>query len=245
MGSSRPSPCRTWGTATRRARSWPTRAWPVSNASFVCGRTRASAPRRAWTMRSRHPRCPAPRLPSGCAGCCCRGWRPTCSGPPGRCLRAAKLGGNVSAVYSRILNQVLVMVQDLDLRDWDNNPVPVQRRKLPAVREALDTVPCIIVSMQDEAVTSERATTEGHHYRIYPVQVAFVAAGDGDLSRHEDTYQDWHARVIDAFDTKALLATVPEVWDMDAEPGLILERAQIAQGYDYGGLVLMFTTCEV
>lgn len=154
----------------------------------------------------------------------------------------------MAANYYPILQAIKTIVDGLTLKDWNNNLLSSALRKLPKVDESIDTLPLLCIVPKDEPAKRIpfAFATGGPVYKVtYPCEVVAIAAGNRDFSTHLDTYMSWQSAIAAAFNTAANLKTlVPAVWDVNVRLGLIIDRAQVNDNYDYGGLTIDVATTE-
>ena len=147
--------------------------------------------------------------------------------------------------YYPILQAVQSRINALALTDWNNNPLPNAIRKLPKVDETIDALPLLCIALDDKP-PKRQVITFGPVYRVtYPVQVVWVADGNRDYTSNLSAYTNWEYQISNAFQTPAgLKASVASVWDVNVIPSLVLDRSEINDNYDYGGLTVEVVTTE-
>lgn len=144
----------------------------------------------------------------------------------------------MAANYYPILQAVQAMIGS-SLLDWNSQPLPFAIRKLPKVDEQIDTLPlgCIVPPAREP---EKIPIAFGPTYKVtYPVEVVFIAGNNRDFTDHLNTYMGWQNSVSVLFNTRdALKQIVPAVWDVNVRLGLIIDRSQVNDNYDYGGLTI-------
>lgn len=151
-------------------------------------------------------------------------------------------------VYERIMDEVVAAVRSDPLR-LAGADVPTDRRKLPTAGESLDTLPLTCVVPGNGAVKDEPWSTgkDGGPERLreYLVSVVLVVAGGKDPRQYLPEYLKWRARIANRFGRPRPLPTVTELWTVQIEPGLVIDPAAYAKGYDYTGYGLRCRCIEV
>lgn len=151
----------------------------------------------------------------------------------------------MSANYFPALQAIQTMLQGANLVDWNGNALPFAIRKLPKVDEQIDTLPlCCIVP--PSRAPDKRPVAFGPIYKLtYPVEVVFVAGNNRDFTSNLSTYMAWNNQASVLFNTPAALKSlVPAVWDVNVRLGLIIDRSQVNDNYDYGGLTIEVVCAE-
>lgn len=152
--------------------------------------------------------------------------------------------------YYPLLQAVQTIVNGLNLQDWNNRPVPNAIRKLPKVDESIDALPllCIVPKNEPPARQTLAFGPSGTpYYKVtYRIEVVWIVGGDRDFTSNLSTYTAWDHAIQHAFDSPASLkAKVSSVWDVNVRPGLIIDRSQVNDNYDYGGLTIEPITSEL
>lgn len=146
--------------------------------------------------------------------------------------------------YYPILSAVKQIIDSLNLKDWNNNPLPSAIRKLPKADETIDTLPLLCI-VPENRPPQKTPISFGYYKVTYPVEVAWIVGGDRDYTSNLSSYTAWQTAISAAFNLPAALkAIVPAVWDANAKPGLVIDRAQVNDNYDYGGLTIDAITSE-
>lgn len=151
----------------------------------------------------------------------------------------------MAANYYPILQAVQQIINALALRDWNNLPLPNAIRKLPKVDEGIDTTPLLCIVPRAEPPV-RKPIAFGPIYRVtYPCEVVAIAGGNRDFSTNLSTYMGWQSAIAVAFNSPAnLKSIVPAVFDVNVRLGLIIDREQVNNNYDYGGLTIEAITSE-
>jgi len=148
--------------------------------------------------------------------------------------------------YNAILGAVQTIISALTLKDWNGNNLPIAVRKLPRSGETIDTPLPILCIVPKEKPPNRKPYTFGPFFKMtYPVEVVFVAAGNSDFTTNLNFYLGWLAEITSTFDLPAgIQATVPLVWDLNVVPDLVIDREEVNDDYDYGGLTIEVVTSE-
>lgn len=148
-----------------------------------------------------------------------------------------------TGVHNSILTAARTILAGLTLSGIDAANVKI--RKLPSVREVIDTLPCVLVSPSDTPERIEPLSFEdgAKHRVVYAVDVVVVAADSADFSTNLSTYLRWREQVRRALDQPTLAAVAP-VFDVDVEPFSPLDREQLSKLYAYSGLSFRFHCVE-
>jgi len=148
-----------------------------------------------------------------------------------------------TGVHNAILTAVRNEVAALALAGLAAANVKV--RKLPTVREEIDTLPCVLVAPAEEPERVEPLSFDPPAlWRVvYAVDVVIVAADNADFSTNLDTYLRWREQVRRALATPRL-AGVPQVFDVDVETLAPLDRGRLPELYAFSGLSFRFHVAE-
>lgn len=133
------------------------------------------------------------------------------------------------STYNDVLTNVVATVQFIGLT-WNNLPVPVALHKLPKKEEGLDSTPLIVVAPGDKGEQIERKVFKGFFLWL-PVDIAVIAAGDGDFTSNLDTYLGWRQPLRQVLQ-RPTLPGVPAVFDARVEPDAVIDRERANQSYD-------------
>ncbi len=145
------------------------------------------------------------------------------------------------AVYDAVVAAALALVKDLEL---DGLPVAQrQTRKLPAIQEALDTTPLLLLIPRDQPDTIGQAST--HHWNHgYQLDMIFITAGNLDLAL-DTAITKWRETLRDAFlPPLCISAQVPSIWDTKVSNKPIIDRRKVSRLYNYSGISVQFVSEE-
>lgn len=150
-----------------------------------------------------------------------------------------------SANYYAILQAIKTIVDGLGLKDWNTSAVPSAIRKLPKVDENIDTLPLLAIVPKDED-PKRTPIAFGPVYKVeYPCEVVAIASSNRDFTSHLDTYTAWQAAIAAAFNSPtSLKSLVSPVWDVNVSLNLVIDRGEVNDNYDYGGLTIEAITSE-
>ena len=147
--------------------------------------------------------------------------------------------------YYPILQAAKTIIDGLNLTDWNGNPLPSAIRKLPAVEQEIDVLPLLAIVPKEDPPKRKCISFGPAYTEEYPCEIVAIAPDNRDFTSHLDWYLGWHFAITQAFKLPApVKAIVPAVWDVNVRPDLVIDRAQVNDNYDYGGLTLEVSTLE-
>lgn len=145
------------------------------------------------------------------------------------------------SVESSILDGVVSMMQALEL------PPPVVKRKAPKREALVDAATQITVSTGGDPEQLSQLALGGVLKVRYPVDVSIIAPNPDDYLTNLDTYTDWRESIRNKFRppwTDPIVPGVAQVFDIDIDPGVFLDRDKIKDFYDYFTVRAWIITAE-
>jgi hypothetical protein len=146
-----------------------------------------------------------------------------------------------NAIYHEVLLRAQAVLQALTF-DPPLTAGQILVRKLPAVRDQLDVLPCIILCTAEEGEL-QRPLSFRYYDVIYAVQLTIVQKHAEDVVANHDRILRWREQLRAAFQ-HAALAGVPSVWATRFEPEAPLDRRKLARDYDYSSMIVRFHSQE-
>ena len=146
----------------------------------------------------------------------------------------------MASVFNDILNACQTTLQAVTFTGL--SPDNIRIRMLPKVGETLDVVPCILIAPGDV----ERKSVQGFENKVnkvYPVEVAIVAAVNRDFSTKLPILLEWRQQSDRAL-AGPLLTGAPTVWDTRMDYKVLFDRSLLAKQYGYLSFTVRFTSCE-
>jgi hypothetical protein len=146
------------------------------------------------------------------------------------------------AVYYEVLLKAQAVLQAVTF-DPPLADTSILVRKLPAVRDQLDVLPCLILCTAEEGETETPVASCAYDV-VYPVQVTIVQKHGEDVTANHDRVLRWREQVRKAFQPTTL-AGVPSVWNTEFVSNPPLDRRKLPRDYDYSSLVILFHSQEL
>lgn len=142
-------------------------------------------------------------------------------------------------IYNPILDAVTAAILGLNLT-LGSRTVAVEKRKLPAVQEEIDTLPLICVVPDPKVLWDVPFATGGIRKRGYGTGIAVVSKGDHDARKHLADYTGWRDAIAD------LLARPPAGFpdgylEHRIQLGVTIDPQKYSQNYDYSAMAVYWT----
>jgi hypothetical protein len=144
----------------------------------------------------------------------------------------------VESKWYEILTAVKEQIDALGLTS-DGTSLPVEIRKLPAVEESIQTLPCVLVAPggSPEKIAQFSFEDDAGVSVAYPVDVAIVSAGNRDFVSDVDVLLAWRQQARRCFQSNSLPG-VDRVFRILLNPDPAYDRGALNSNYDYSGFSL-------
>lgn len=149
------------------------------------------------------------------------------------------------STYNSILSVVHDTIVNLALSGISNSNIVI--KKLPKAEENLDTLPTIMIAPMNTPEQVKRFGFESTVSINYRVEVVIIAAGNLDLTSADlPTYFTWRESIRKVFQQLPLstLGLPANIWDINVEMEVPIDRRLINELYDYMGMAIIFRSIE-
>lgn len=136
------------------------------------------------------------------------------------------------SVFFDAINAVAAAVTALTLADWNGAAVPVYTRKLPVVREGLESLPAVVVAFDEEPEESAASGFEGNRLVTYRIEVGTVLPGNESATDRMDYLTGWRQLVRRLFQLPGTVPMPAGVVDVEAKPRTPYHRAAFNDNFD-------------
>ncbi len=147
------------------------------------------------------------------------------------------------SVLGDILDAIVVDHQVAALT-ISGNALTIVKRKLPTAEEGVDAAYQVTISGA-EAVDKVKRIAFGQRFQVeYQIEMTLLVPSDRDQLTNLDAIAAWRETTRARYQGRNPLPGVTAVKRVEIDSGVFLDRADVANGFDFDQIVIRITTYE-